>query len=282
MGQSNGDNTNARAAAGTRSAGTAKVIRLLLVRTQRSWGFRIGGALGALAILGGLVLLTVVRGAHVTPGSGLGALPALPNLFAHGICWGVATLAVFGTEQRAFMRDHEDGIRGLLGSRGQDALYGRARLASAITSAAIISVGCTALLGIATALAATGTGEAIRTWQSAGSGILYSALFSIIMGTLALAVLGGRGRGGGYLGLVTVLVLPELLEPLTTRALPTELGHAIPISIPSILSAIARPTSAANFLAGICAAAIVVGLASAYGKRERLRVDAEFAREGTS
>ena len=83
-------------------------------------------------------------------------------------------------------------------------------------------------------------------------------------------------------GLVTVLVLPELLEPLTTRALPTELGHAIPISIPSILSAIARPTSAANFLAGICAAAIVVGLASAYGKRERLRVDAEFAREGTS
>lgn len=274
MGQSNGEFSS--------SSGTAAVVRLLLLRARRSWGFRIAAILGALAVFLGLVLLTIVRGAHVSASSALGALPALPHLFAHAICWGVAPLGLFGTEQRAFVRDHEDGIRGLLGGRGKDALYGRARLVSSITTAATISVSFTALLAVATALAATGTGEAWRTWKSAGGGVLYSAVFAIVMGTLALAVLGGRGRGGGYLGLMTVLVLPELLEPLTTRALPAHLGQAIPVSIPSILSAISKPTSGTNFIAGLCAATIIVGLGYAYGKRERLRVDDEIAREARS
>ncbi|MFO0664605.1 MAG: hypothetical protein U0174_11680 [Polyangiaceae bacterium] len=268
MGQSNGTSTPSRAA-----RGLTPTLRLLLFRARRTWGFRGATVLGGLGVVLGLVFLAIVRGARSA--STEGALSALPSMFAHAVCWGIATLAVFGTEQRAYTRDHEDGIRSLLGARGYGRHYGFARVVTAVTSTAFISIGCTSVLAVATALAATGTGEAGRTWLAAFSAIVYSACFSVLLGTLGLAVLGGRGRGGGYLGLLTILVLPELLEPLSRRALRLPFGETVPVSLPSILNAVAKPASVANFVCGFSVACVVAGLGYAYAERERARIDRE-------
>lgn len=255
--------------------GAAPVYRLLATRTRESWAFRAAVVLGLLCALGALLFLSIVRGTHA--GQESGALHALPHLFAQLICWGVSTLAVFATAQRAFLRDHEDGIRGLLRARGKDGHYELARVVVAVSHTAMISVVLTGILAIACALAATGTSEVAATWKSALGAIVYAALFAVVMGTLAVSVLGGRGRGGGYVALLLCLVLPELLEPLTTRALPAQMVHVLPLSIPSILRAVSAPTSAAQFIGGVCGAVVVLSLSFAHAKRERARVDDAIA-----
>lgn len=95
---------------------------------------------------------------------------------------------------------------------------------------------------------------------------------------LAFAALGGRSRAGGYVGLLALLVVPELLEPWTRSLVPH--GWRDLLSVPSALASLREslmpPAFDAPRLARSAAALALFALACfAIVRAEIARVDAE-------
>ncbi len=94
--------------------------------------------------------------------------------------------------------------------------------------------GGTLVAGLA-ATAVAGS-SALAVARASAAALVYALAFSITMGPVAMAALGGRTRAGGYFALIAVLVLPELLAPWTRRLLPD--GWRELTSIPAALEAV--------------------------------------------
>jgi hypothetical protein len=101
------------------------------------------------------------------------------------------------------------------------------------------------------------TGPVSAVARSSAAAVVFALFFAATIGPLAVATLGGRSRGGGYLGLLTVLVLPELLTPWTKDLLPA--GWRELTSIPAALEAVRSGVQAAG-PASVHAARAAAGL----------------------
>jgi hypothetical protein len=166
----------------------------------------------------------------------------LPMLAAYVMAWGAGITVAFGAALHALRRDAVDGVIALARARGiRAATYARARVAGLIAVLSLCVAGGTLAVGL-TAFCA-GYAPAATARATVG-GVLYSLAFAATLGPVALATLGTRSRGGGYLLFLAVVVMPEVLSPWTSAALPR--GWTEITSIPAALEAVGASVFAAH------------------------------------
>jgi hypothetical protein len=210
-----------------------------------------GMVMAALAAVAFVVLAAVV-GAH-----GGGGAASLPAVASSAIAWSAGMTLAFGAALRAVRRDREHGIVDLARARAVGlARYVRGRVGGLVLLLAITVGGATLVAGLAATTVARPSLPAARATLGA---LAYALAFAATMGPVSLAALGARTRGGGYLALVAVLGLPELLARWSMEWLP-EGWHEL-TSIPAALAAVragvvapaAMGASLARALAGLMA-----------------------------
>jgi hypothetical protein len=165
-------------------------------------------------------------------------------------------MLAFGAALRALRRDREQGILALVRARGASLeAYVRGRVGGLVLVLAATVGGATLVAALAaTSVGTASPGEQVR----AGAGALaYALAFSATMGPIAMASLGARTRAGGYLTLLTVLVVPELLSPWTSALLPSDWREltSIPAALDAVRAGVMGPIGA-----GVRAARALAGL----------------------
>ncbi len=142
------------------------------------------------------------------------ALPGVPLLGSTALAYGVGVLVAFAVSTRAFRRDEDDGVRALLAARGVSTNeYLAGRVAGLGAALAILVAGGSSLIGFAALLTARSRATALHTVQASVAAVAFSLAFAVTFAPVAMATLGARSRGGGYLALLAVLVLPDLAGP---------------------------------------------------------------------
>lgn len=253
--------------------------------------------LGAwLASRGGLAVTGLVVTGLVGLGATIAALVSspsraafLPDLASAAIAWGGGVMLAFGASLRALRLDREQGVLALAQARGASLPdYVRGRVLGLVGVLAVAVGGSTAVACLG-AIAAAHGGRAIL--QSSAGAVAYALVFAAILGPVALAALGARTRTGGYLSLLAVLVVPELLAGFTERLLPRGWREltSIPEALAAVRAGVAHPVlegaHAARGLAGLVAVAAVALLVVAARVRgtEGQALDARApGREGAS
>jgi hypothetical protein len=144
---------------------------------------------------------------------------------------------------RAIRLDREHGVVALARARGVGGLaYARGRVGGLVVVLAMAVGGGTLIAGLV-ATAAAGT-HALEVARASVAALVYALAFAITVGPLAMAALGGRTRGGGYLTLLVVLVLPETIAPWTQSLLPG--GWRELTSVPAALDAVRAAVQSAG------------------------------------
>jgi hypothetical protein len=233
-------------------------------------------AVAILTVLGALVVtLTLARRGGSAP------LDQVPAVTASALGWGAGVLLAFAAAAHALERDKEAGLLSLLRARGATlGAYLWARVGGLALLLAAVCVGGTLLVGCVAVLVASRAGLLLRTLHGTGAALVYAAAFSATLAALGMAALGARSRAGGYVFLLAVLVIPELLSPMTQALLPA--GWSDLASIPDALQGLRaglmpggtdvwRATKAAFALA------LVVTACVALVRRAAIRVAAEEA-----
>lgn len=181
----------------------------------------------------------------------------LPGFACQVVAWAGGIMLAFGAALRAVRLNRQEGILALARARGATlGGYVRGRVGGLALVLAVAVGGATLLACLGSIAAAHGGALVART--SAGA-MAYALAFSITVAPVALAALGARTRAGGYLTLLGMLALPEVLAPWTARMLPH--GWHELTSIPSALDAV-RGGVSHPVLAGAHAARAAAGLAA--------------------
>jgi hypothetical protein len=196
-----------------------------------------------LAALGAVASIAVAIARHGQVGS------RLPTTASTAIAWSAGATIAVGGALRALRRDREDGVLALLRARAvadRDYLWGR--VVGLATVIAIAVGGATLVAGVA---AISSTRAPLPILQSTLAALGYALAFSATMGPVAMATLGVRSRVGGYLSLLLVLVVPELLSPWTSEILPQGWHEltSIPAALTAVRAGIARPSAASEPMA---------------------------------
>lgn len=203
----------------------------------------------------------------------------VPLLASSALAWGGGFLLAFAAAAHALRRDRAEGIRGLFVARTTSLRgYLVGRIGGLALLIAIVVAGGTLLCGLAAVGAASRAAAVPRILQATGAGIAFSVAFSAVVAPVAFAALGARSRIGGYLFLVGVVTVPELIVRAMGSSLPEAIGDVL--SIPSALSALRTslapgtedPYRAAR---AVVALTLAVGLAVFLVRREAILVDRE-------
>jgi hypothetical protein len=209
----------------------------------------------ALAIL---AALTSVVAALIVARSDGNAVAQLPTLEATAIAWVAGLVLAFGAAARALGRDREQGVLALVLLRGGGlAAYVRGRVGGVVVLLAVTLGGATLVGGLAAVSVAHPVAPAVR---GAVAGLAYALAFAATVGPIAMAMLGARTQAGGYLSLLAVLVVPELLAPWTASLLPSgwyELT-SVPAALAAVRAGVAAPAEGAASLARALAGLVAV------------------------
>jgi hypothetical protein len=153
------------------------------------------------------------------------------------LAWTAGILVAVPASVHAFLDDRKNGIRALLRARGASSTaYAQGRILGLAIVLFVVVGGGTLLSGGAAFLLASRMGVAVHAFGTLVASLVYSAAYALVVAPLALAALGGRFRSGGYLRLVALLVVPELLQPWTSGLVPAGWGGVL--SVPSALGAL--------------------------------------------
>jgi len=172
----------------------------------------------ALAVTGTCILGASVLAIFLAHRGKLEALSGVPLAASSALAFGVGVLVALAASTRTFRRDEDEGVRGLLRARGVSATeYLAARIAGLATVLAALVGGGSAVVGVIATLATRGRSSALHTAQASLAAVVFSLVFAVTFAPVAMATLAARGRGGGYLALLAVLVAPELLAPAFDR-----------------------------------------------------------------
>ncbi len=207
----------------------------------------------------------------------------LPLLASSALAWGGGFLLAFAAAVHALRRDVADGVRAMFVARTASIrgyLFGR--LAGLAVLLAVLVGGGTLLAGLAAAAAAPRIEAVPRILQATAAGFVFAVAFSVVVTVVAFSALGARSRLGGYLLLVAVVTIPELIVNGMGSMLPASIADVL--SIPSALAALRTSLAPGteDLQRGARAAfalAFVVAIAVLLVKREALAV-ARF--EGSS
>lgn len=206
----------------------------------------------ALAALGA-VLAAVAAAAGMAHGGA-----RVPALTAQIVAWGSGVTVAFGGALHAVRRDRDEGVIALVRARGATAssyVQGRVGGLAIVVAAAV--AGPTLVAGVA---ATSFARPALPAALASLGALAYALAFAMTLAPVAMATLGARTRSGGYLSLVSVLAVPELLSPWTSTLLPR--GWSELTSIPAALSAVgagfSSPAAALHFARAVAGLTAVV------------------------
>src|SRR5690606_37483679 len=120
-----------------------------------------------------------------------------------------------------------------------------ARIGGLAVVLAVIVAGGTLLVSVV-AMPASAQAHALpRMLQATIASVVYACGFALVIAPVAFATLGARNRLSGYVALVLVLVLPELLATTLFGQLPREVSELC--SIPSALGSIRSSLAPGSF-----------------------------------
>jgi hypothetical protein len=232
-------------------------------------------ALTALGFLGvGLVL--GLRGSD-------SAVHAVPLVASSALAWGGGFLLAFSASANALRRDRTTGIRHLFVTRTTSMRgYLAARVGGLAVLLAGITAGGTLLVGLGSILASPKSAVALRTAQATAAGAVHGVAFALVLAPLALAALGARTRFGGYLTLLAIVVLPELVLGVLGDAVPREVAELC--SVPSALGALRAGLSPGSLdpfrcLRATVAILVIAAVGFAFVRRDVVLL--EYQEEGT-
>ncbi|MGA3120386.1 MAG: hypothetical protein ABSF69_06395 [Polyangiaceae bacterium] len=204
-----------------------------------------------LAVVCGLVACAI---AFSTRSAGAAHLPMAAALT---IAWSAGVMLAFGGGLRAIPRDWDDGVIALVRLRGVSLTsYVWGRVGGLVAVLALAVAGTTFVCGISAIAVSKPVQPALA---ATAAGTAYALAFSITLGPVAMAALGARSRFAGYMTLLTVLVLPELVSPWTSRMLPAGWQEvtSIPAALDAVRAGVTDPTTgtvhAARAIAGLAA-----------------------------
>ena len=161
----------------------------------------------------------------------------VPLIASAALAWGGGFLLAFAAAAHALRRDRTEGIRELFVARTTSLRgYLLGRVGGLALLIATVVAGGTLLSGLAAMAAASGAGSVPRLLQATGAGIAFAIAFSAVVAPVAFAALGARSRIGGYLFLIGVVMIPELIVMGMGASLPESIADVL--SIPSALSAL--------------------------------------------
>jgi hypothetical protein len=234
--------------------------------------------LAALTALGFiLAAIALARGADARP-----PLAELAAATSSAMAWGAGVLVAFAAAGQALRRDRTSGVRSLARLRGASiTAYARGRVLGLALLLAAVVAGGTLAAGLVAVLAAARVGAAALAFQGLVASLAYALAFAFVLAPLSLAALGARARGEGYVGLLLLLVLPELLASWTSGLVPRGWGDLL--SVPSALAAlraslmpsVAGAINVARFARAACVLAAFAALCFAVVRAEIARVDHE-------
>jgi hypothetical protein len=209
------------------------------------------------AVRASLVLIGVGTAAGVTAaviGRDRPWVNAVPAIGAAAIAWGAGVMVAFAAALKVVHRDQNEGVLALLRARGVGpGGYVVARAGGLVAVLAGAMGAGVACIGAASTMASS---TPLPTARASLGAVAYALAFAATVGPVAMATVGGRSRGLGYLALLSVLALPEALAPWTSDLLPP--GWRELTSIPAALDAVRHGVARAGFVAP--AARAVVGL----------------------
>ena len=196
----------------------------------------------------------------------------VPIVAASALAWGGGFLLAFSASAHALRKDRADGIRALFVARTTSLrgyLFGR--IGGLALLVAFLVAGGALLTGLCATVAALASGGAGMVLQTTFASVVYGIGFSVVVAPVAFAALGARSRLGGYIFLIGIVTMPELLVVVAGNALPPALAEVL--SIPSALvalrgSLLPGSVDLLRTLRAITALAVFVGLASALVRRD--------------
>jgi len=201
----------------------------------------------------------------------------VPIVASSALAWGGGFLLAFSAAAHALRRDRSDGIRGLFVARTTSLRgYLMGRVGGLAVLIALVVAGGTLLCGLAAMGAASRAGAVPRIVQATGAGIAFAIAFAAVVSPVAFAALGARSRLGGYLFLITVVMVPELVVMAMGSALPESVADVM--SIPSALSALRSSLAPgtldlARTARAIVALTLVVAFAMFLVRRDAIEID---------
>jgi hypothetical protein len=265
-------------AAASTTRGLAPLIAFGITLARRGPMAVVSLAVSALTVLA-FVIVGVVLGIRDV------AAPVhdVPVVASSALAWGGGILLAFAASASALRRDRTTGIHHLFvarvpGARGY--LLGRVGGLAALL--ALVTGGGTLLVGLVAILVTTRGHGLGRTIQATLASVAFALAFALVVAPLALAALGARKRVSGYLTLLAILVVPEIVVSLLSSALPTELLELC--SVPSALAALRAAISAHGVdplraLRALVALGVFAAAASLFLRREVVLL--EFERDPT-
>jgi len=201
----------------------------------------------------------------------------VPLLASSALAWGGGFLLAFAAAAHALRRDRAEGIRALFVARTTSLRgYLLARVGGLAVLIALCVAGGTLVCGLVGAAGAARMGTVPRMLQATGAGVVFSLAFSAVVAPIAFAALGARSRIGGYLFLIAVVTLPEVVVGLMGSALPETVADVL--SIPSALAALRTALAPGTVdlwraMRAIVALTFVVAFAMALVRRDAILVD---------
>jgi hypothetical protein len=201
----------------------------------------------------------------------------VPLVASSALAWGGGFLHAFATAAHALRRDKTDGIRDLLALRTTSLRgYLVARVGGLAALLAIVLAGGTLVCGLVCALASARLGAVPRTLQATLAGVVFAIAFAVVVAPVAFAALGARSRIGGYLFLIGVVVIPELVASSLASVLPESVTEVL--SIPSALAALRGALAPGGLdplraLRAAVALAVFVGIASMLVRRDAILLE---------
>lgn len=204
---------------------------------------------------------------------------AVPLVASTAIAWGGGFLLAFAGSASALRRDRTEGIRELFVARTTSIRgYIVARVGGLSALLAVVVGGGTALTGMLAVLSSVKAGGVPRTMQATAAAVAYGLAFAFVVAPVAFAALGARARVSGYLFLLLILLVPELITSMLEDTAPSELLEvcAIPSALAALRSSIAPGTvDAMRFLRSAVALLAFAGVAFMWIRRDVIRLERE-------
>lgn len=199
------------------------------------------------------------------------ALVRLPAASSSALVWGAGILVAFSASVRALRRDREEGVFALVAARGVGHRYFAGRLGGLAVVLALVCGGGTILVGIACVLASQRLHVAAHALVASLGALFYAVLASVTLAVVSFAALGARSRPGGYVRLLFVLAVPDLVARLLDGHVADEWRELF--SIPEALAA-ARGAldpgglEPARLARALVVVALVLGVGVLFARRE--------------
>jgi hypothetical protein len=201
----------------------------------------------------------------------------VPLLASSALAWGGGFLLAFAAAAHALRRDRTEGVRALLVSRTTSLRgYLLARVGGLALLIALCVAGGTLFCGLVGAAGAARASAVPRMLQSTLAGVVFSLAFSAVVAPVAFAALGARSRLGGYVFLIAVVMIPEMIVGMMGASLPDSVADVL--SIPSALTALRTSLAPGTVdlwraVRAIIALGVVVAFAMFLVRRDAILVD---------